>query len=118
MEQSNFNNFETGQKLPNATAVLVLGILSIVTCCCYGLGLILGIIAMVLAKKDVALYNISPQAYTNYSNLKTGRILAIIGIVLSVIYLIYIVWLISVLGMDALQNPQLMQEKMGEIFGS
>ncbi|HOD11110.1 MAG TPA: CCC motif membrane protein [Flavobacterium sp.] len=109
MEQSNFNNFETGQKLPNATAVLVLGILSIVTCCCYGLGLILGIIAMVLAKKDVALYNISPQAYTNYGNLKTGRILAIIGIVLSIIYLIYIIFLFSTLGMEGIQQ---MQEEM------
>lgn len=25
------------QKLPNATIILVLGILSIVTCCCYGI---------------------------------------------------------------------------------
>ena len=34
------------QKLPNATAVLVLGIASILTCCCYGIiGLILGIVA-------------------------------------------------------------------------
>lgn len=117
MEQSNFNNFESGQKLPNATAVLILGILSIVTCCCYGLGLILGIIAIVLAKKDVALYNANPQAYTNYGNIKTGKILAIIGVVLSVIYLIYIVWIFSVFGMEALQDPQLMQERMRELMG-
>jgi hypothetical protein len=45
------------QKLPNATAVLILGIVSIVGCCCYGLpGLIAGIIALVLAKKDGELY--------------------------------------------------------------
>ena len=32
------------RNLPNGTAVLVLGILSIITCCCYGfIGLILGI---------------------------------------------------------------------------
>ena len=36
------------QQLPNATAVLVLGIISIVGCFCYGIiGLILGIIALV-----------------------------------------------------------------------
>ncbi|MGB0789195.1 MAG: DUF4190 domain-containing protein, partial [Marinirhabdus sp.] len=45
------------QKLPNATLILVFGILSIVTCCCYGvLGLIFGIIAIVMAKKATATY--------------------------------------------------------------
>ncbi|RZJ67604.1 MAG: DUF4190 domain-containing protein [Flavobacterium sp.] len=73
-------------KLPNATAVLVLGILSICTCCCWGpIGLALGIIALVLAKKDDVLYLANPELYSNYSNIKTGRILAIIGIVLNVI---------------------------------
>ena len=42
------------RNLPNGTAVLVLGILSIVTCCCYGfIGLTFGIIAVVLANKDL-----------------------------------------------------------------
>lgn len=118
MEQSNFNNFETGQKLPNATAVLILGILSIITCCCYGLGLILGIITLFLAKKDLALYNANPGSYTNYGNLKIGRILAIIGIVISAIYLVYIVWIFSYFGMEALQNPELMQQKMRELMGA
>lgn len=76
------------QKLPNAIAVLVLGILSIPTCCFYGAGLIFGIIALVLAKKDMALYKLDPAAYDGYSNLNTGRILAIIGIVLSIISII------------------------------
>ena len=36
--------------LPNATAVLVLGILSLVFCWCYGfVGLILGILAVAIA---------------------------------------------------------------------
>ena len=69
------------QKLPNAIAVLILGILSIPTCCFYGSGLIFGIIALVLAKKDMALYKQDPALYDGYSNLNTGRILAIIGIV-------------------------------------
>lgn len=73
------------QKLPNATAVLVLGILSLPLCCCYGIGAVLGIIALVLARKDMALYRENPELYSNYSNLNTGRILAIIGIVLGVI---------------------------------
>lgn len=76
------------QKLPNATAVLILGIFSILTCCLYGGGMIFGIIALVLAKKDMALYRLDPAAYDGYSNLNTGRILAIIGIVLSIVTVI------------------------------
>lgn len=95
------------QKLPNATAVLVLGILSIVTCCCYGIiGLILGIIALVLAKKDKALYFESPELYSNYSNLNTGRILAIIGIVLSTIYLIANIYFYVTIGQEGLMEMQ------------
>lgn len=73
------------QKLPNATAVLILGIFSILTCCFYGGGLIFGIVALVLAKKDIALYRLDPAGYSGYSNLNTGKILAIIGIILSII---------------------------------
>ena len=43
--------------LPNATVVLVLGILSLIFCWCYGFfGLILGIIAVVLAGGQRKLY--------------------------------------------------------------
>ena len=54
--------------LPNATAVLVLGILSIVTCFCYGIiGIILGIVALILAKSATKLYVSSPGQYTEGS---------------------------------------------------
>ncbi len=107
------------QPLPNATAVLVLGILSIVLCCCYGIvGLILGVIAIVLAGKAKALYNSNPDAYTpaSFKNLNAGRVCAIIGIALSALSLAYYVWLIAVIGIDGLSNPELMQERMKEIF--
>jgi hypothetical protein len=118
MEYQNFSE-QGNQKLPNATAVLVLGILSVFTFCCYGIiGLILGIVALVLAKKDKAIYNENPTKYTNYSNLKTGRILAIIGIVLSIIFIIYVIWFINIIGMDALQDEELMRERIMEYFGS
>lgn len=114
-ETSNLNEL-TNQKLPNATAVLILGILSILTCCCYGvIGLILGIIALVLAKKDLALYKENPHSYTNYSNLNVGRILAIIGIVLSALYLIYIIVLFSTLGMEGIEQ---MQQEMLQKYGA
>lgn len=105
------------QKLPNATAVLILGIFSILTCCCWGvLGLVLGIIALVLAKKDLALYNANPQSYTNYSNLNTGRILAIVGIVLSAIYLIVNIYFLVTIGQEGLMEMQ--QEYMRQLQGA
>ena len=106
----------TLQKLPNATAVLVLGIVSIVSCWCYGIiGIITGIIALVLYKKDKTLYNQNPGMYDNYSQLSTGRILAIIGLILSILFLIYMIVMIGYIGMDALTNPELMQERMRDL---
>lgn len=81
--------------LPNATATLVLGILSIVIC------FICGIVALVLANKDIALYKNNPGLYSeaSYNNVKAGRICAIIGIALQVVglivYIIFVAFLIS-----------------------
>lgn len=95
------------QKLPNSTAVLLLGILSILTCCCWGvIGLILGILALVLAKKDLALYYENPEVYSGYPNLKTGKILAVIGIILSSIYLVFNIYLYTVVGPEGIESFQ------------
>jgi len=103
------------QKLPNSTLILVFGIVSIVTCCCYGiLGLIFGIVAIVMAKKATALYLENPEQYTGYSNVKTGKILAIIGIILSFLYLIYVIWIFATIGSDGMMNMnQEWMDKMG-----
>jgi uncharacterized protein YacL len=81
--------FQNKIPLPNSTAILVLGILSIVVCCFFGI--IMGIIALVLASKGKALYDANPNLYTesSFSNMKTGRICAIIGLVLSAMVTIY-----------------------------
>ena len=95
------------QKLPNATAVLILGILSILTCCCWGIiGLVLGIIALILAKKDTALYNENPELYDGYPNINIGRVLAIIGIVLSAIYFIINIYMYAVMGEEGIKDFQ------------
>ncbi|KQC28541.1 CCC motif membrane protein [Flagellimonas eckloniae] len=99
------------QKLPNSTLILVFGIISIVTCCCYGiLGLIFGIIALVLANKATKIYMENPEMYEDFKNVKTGKILAIIGIILNVLFLIYIIWAISFFGWESLQDPEKLQE--------
>jgi uncharacterized membrane protein len=119
MDQNNFSKFNNellNKKLPNATAVLILGIASILTCCCYGiLSVILGTVGLFLAKKDTQLYKENPSSYSNYNNLKTGKILCIIGIVLGAIFLIYVISIIAYIGIDALKNPELLQERIREI---
>lgn len=105
------------QKLPNAIAVLILGILSIPGCCFYGIGLVFGIIALVLAKKDTALYNSNPDGYDNYGNVKTGKILAIIGIVLNVIGILCIVAAVAMFGWEAMNNQELLQQRIMEMQG-
>jgi uncharacterized protein YacL len=80
--------------LPNSTAVLVLGILSIVCCFCYGIvGVILGIIALVLSKKAIELYEKTPNNYRpeSYANLKAGRVCGIIGLIISSLYFLFII---------------------------
>lgn len=89
------------QTLPNSTAVLVLGILSIVTCWLYGLiGAIMGIIALVLSGAPKKMYQENPGAYSeaSYNNLKAGRVCAIIGLCLSAIFLIYIIVVLLFVG--------------------
>jgi heme/copper-type cytochrome/quinol oxidase subunit 2 len=106
------------QKLSNATAVLVLGILSLIGTCCYGiLGLICGIIALILFSIDNKKYKANPDLYDNYSNLNVGRILAIIGSILSVLYLAFIVWFVMKVGLENFQDPDAMKEIMEEMFG-
>ncbi len=106
------------QKLPNATLILVFGILSIVTCCCYGIiGLILGVVALVLANKATKQYMENPEGYTGFSNVKTGKILAIIGIILSVLYLIIMIWMYTAFGLETMQNPDAMREAMEDLLG-
>ena len=87
--------------VPNATTILVLGILSIVFCWTYGVvGLILGIVALALSGKSSKTYLDNPSQYsvTSYNNLKAGRICAIIGTILSALFLIYLIVVIAFVG--------------------
>lgn len=98
--KSTQSNYVREKNLPNSTAVLVLGIISIVTCWLYGLpGVICGIIAMVLFNKDKKLYEENPEIYrSSYKNAKAGQICAIIGVSLSGLMLIYFAFVLVFLG--------------------
>lgn len=100
-------------RLPYSTAVLVLGISSIALCCCYGIpGIATGIIALILYKKDYAIYSKDKDRYDNFDSLKTGRTLSIIGIAMSSVYIIYLIVVLNVFGMEAISNPKLLFEKL------
>lgn len=92
LDSTNYNSSNQFQQpLPNATAVLVLGIISIVGCIFYGVpGLICGIIAIVKHKKDKIIYQSNPAMYeSSFKNSKAGNVCAIIGVSLSAIYFIF-----------------------------
>lgn len=89
------------QPLPNSTAVLVLGIVSIVGCFCYGIiGIILGIIALVLAGKATKMYADNPGMYSeaSFKNMKAGRVCGIVGLCCSALYLVILIIYIAFIG--------------------
>jgi hypothetical protein len=83
---------------PNSTEVLVLGILTIVFCWCYGIvSVILGIVTLVLAGEGEKKYRLSPHLYSesSYKNLKAGKTCAIVGISLAALSILFvIIWLV------------------------
>lgn len=101
--ENNLSNPNSSVNLPNASAVLTLGILSIVLCWCHGvIGIIMAVIALVLANRDLALYNANPGKYAqnSYSNVKTGRTVAIVGLVLAGLFLFILIISFIFLGLN------------------
>jgi hypothetical protein len=94
------SNFLGERPLPNANAILVLGIISIVTCWLYAIpGLVCGIIALVLFNKDKKVYQADPLSYANFfKNAKAGQVCAIIGVCLSALMFIYLIVVIAFIG--------------------
>lgn len=109
MENQQYSPPPGQMALPNASAVMVLGILSIIGCFCYGfLGIVFAIIALVLYNKDKALYSANPGAYSpqSLSNLNTGRVCALIGLIPSVILFLVGIFLAVMFGLGALSDPE------------
>ncbi len=81
------------QPLPGASTALTMGILSIVgtVLCCGPLGAIFSFIGLSNAKKAERIYFDNPELYSDYSNVKTGRILSYIGLGIALVYLLLII---------------------------
>lgn len=94
MDQQNYiSSGNQPSNLPNATAALVLGIISIVGALCYGVvGVICGIIGLMLANKDRKLYQATPELYSasSYSTLNAGRTCSIIGLIIGALFVLLI----------------------------
>lgn len=110
-DQQNFiSSSNQPTNLPNATAALVLGIISLVGALCYGIvGVICGIIGLILANKDRKLYQASPDLYSasSYSTLNAGRVCSIIGLILGglvVLLMIFYFVLFGAFFMEAIRQ--------------
>ena len=99
---SNNTNYSNGnQTVPNSVGVLVLGILSICFCWCYGIvSIIVGIVALVLASAAEKEYQANPNRYSiaSYKNLKAGKTCAIIGLCLSGLAILCLIAYILIVG--------------------
>jgi len=105
------------QSLPNATISLILGILSVVTCICYGvIGLPLGIIAFVLGNKALKVYHENPKDYKGSGNANAGKALGVVGIILNLIFIIFIILAFYKTVLELLQDPEVMPQRITEFF--
>jgi magnesium-transporting ATPase (P-type) len=93
-QESDYNNVYQ-QNLPNSKTILVLGILSIIFSSWYFsvVGVVLSILALVLANRDLSLYYSDKSKYTltSYNNLKAGRVCAIIGLTVAILFFIFFI---------------------------
>jgi hypothetical protein len=87
------------KSLPNAVAILVLGICSILISC-FGVGLICGIVGLALSAPPKKMYNQSPETYSGYGMLNAGYILSIIGTVLGSLWAFYYVVVVLIFGIS------------------
>jgi len=104
------------QKLPNVTIAIILAILSFICCCFGGIpGAIMAAIAFFLVRGDEKRYQANPELYSNYSQLRTARIIAIIGLVVGILYFIWTFYQISQMGgWDAyMEKSREMMEQWG-----
>jgi hypothetical protein len=82
------------KKLPNANTILILSVLSVITCCLYGIvGIVLAVVAIQKAKKEEQLYWENPEQYVSLGTVSAARVIAVIGLILSTIYLIFTLYI-------------------------
>ena len=96
------------QKLPNEQAVMILGLLSFIGCCCTNgiLGVILSGTGLYLANKSEQLYKQNPEQY-NLGSLNTWKIVNIVSLAISAVFVIWLVYLLATGKYDEMQQQYL-----------
>ena len=81
-------------KIPLANTTLVLAIVSVIGCVCYGFpGIILSVMAIVLYGRVKKVYLIHPAIYQeSYNTARAGWIIAIISLFISIATTVYTVY--------------------------
>ena len=102
---SSFYHSPLPLNLPNSNTIMVLGILSLVFCWWHILsiiGIVMSIVTLSLAKKELSLFYMQPNNFTlsSLNNVKAGRVCAIIGLIISI--LVFVVALLMIIGFFAL----------------
>jgi hypothetical protein len=97
------------QKLPNEQAVMILGLLSFIGCCCTNgiLGVILSGTGLYLANKSEQLYKQNPEQY-KLGSLNTWKIVNIVSLAISAVFVIWLVYLLATGKYDEM-NEQYLQ---------
>ncbi len=100
------------QKLPNATIIIILGVLGYLCCCFAGFGIIPAGIAFFLAMKSEKIYAEDPDLYDNMSQIKTGKIVALVALILSSLMLIRFIYVLSTGDWDSImeQSREMMEQ--------
>ncbi len=98
-KQGKIDPLSVPQNLSNSNIILIMGILSIVFCWWHFvslIGIILGIITLIMAHKEMTVYRAHPDRYSlgSLNNVKTGRTCAIIGLTISIIIFVFVLLLI------------------------
>ncbi|GGD32967.1 CCC motif membrane protein [Flavobacterium orientale] len=89
------------QKLPNQTAIIILGLTSFVGCCCTNgvLGVILAYIGLHLAKKDEKLYAENPEVY-DIGSLSTWKTVNLISLIISALFVVWLIYALATGGFN------------------
>ncbi|CAM3875563.1 MULTISPECIES: CCC motif membrane protein [Flavobacterium] len=84
------------QKLPNEQAIMILGIVSFIGCCCTNgvLGLVLSGIGLYLTNQSEKLIQANPEQY-NPGSLSTWKIVNIVSFAISTVFVIYLIYLLA-----------------------
>lgn len=101
-ETNDFQNLSPKKEMnlpaPNSNAILTLGILSIITCCCCNgiIGIILSIIAIILATKSKREFKRNSDIYNEKTlgKVNAGRTCAIIGLTVGILMFVIAIILV------------------------